>query len=132
MSEDTEITAYCVKCKAVRPVKDAAPVYMANGRPATRGVCPECGTGLFKIGETPAHANLPKPEKVEAPRRAKAAPQPAGEATAPSQAAPSEAAPSASAPLTQPVQAYCVKCKTMRTLKAGRARCLPRMWHAAV
>jgi DNA topoisomerase I len=114
MSEDTEITAYCVKCKAVRPMQDAAPVYMANGRPATRGVCPVCGTGLFKIGETPAHAGLSKPEKVETPRRAKAAPAPAGDAAA-------AAIPSASAPLTQPVQAYCVKCKTMRPLKDGRA-----------
>ena len=59
---DSKFTAYCVKCKAMRPIKDAQPVYMANGRPGTRGVCPECGTGLFKIGETPAHASLVKPE----------------------------------------------------------------------
>jgi DNA topoisomerase-1 len=40
---------------------DAEPVYMANGRPATRGVCSVCGTGLFKIGATPAHEGIPAP-----------------------------------------------------------------------
>jgi DNA topoisomerase-1 len=50
--------AYCVKCKAKREMRDATPVFMANGRPATRGNCPECGTGMFKIGHTPAHDEL--------------------------------------------------------------------------
>jgi DNA topoisomerase-1 len=50
--------AYCVKCKAKREMQDPTPVFMANGRPATRGQCPECGTGLFKIGHTPAHDEL--------------------------------------------------------------------------
>lgn len=50
--------AYCVKCKAKREMCDPTPVFMANGRPATRGQCPECGTGLFKIGHTPAHDEL--------------------------------------------------------------------------
>jgi DNA topoisomerase-1 len=59
---DTNLTAYCVKCKATRPVEEAQAVFMANGRPATRGVCPVCGTGLFKIGATEAHAGLPAPE----------------------------------------------------------------------
>ncbi len=52
-------------------MKDAQPVFMANGRPATRGLCPECGTGLFKIGATPAHATLSKPE-VQVKVKAKA------------------------------------------------------------
>ena len=43
-------------------MKDAEAVYMANGRPATRGICSVCGTGLFKIGMTAAHASVPKPE----------------------------------------------------------------------
>ena len=61
---DTTQTAYCVKCKAPRPVAEAQAVFMSNGRPATRGICPECGTGLFKIGATAAHAGLPAPEAV--------------------------------------------------------------------
>lgn len=40
---------YCVKCKAKRPIKDAKEVTMANGRKALKGVCPVCGTGMFKI-----------------------------------------------------------------------------------
>jgi DNA topoisomerase-1 len=50
--------AYCVRCKAKREMPDPTPVFMANGRPATRGQCPECGTGLFRIGHTPAHDEL--------------------------------------------------------------------------
>jgi hypothetical protein len=42
--------AYCVKCKAKREMKDAAQITMKNGRPATEGKCPECGTKMFKIG----------------------------------------------------------------------------------
>ena len=52
--------AYCVKCKAKRDMRDPTPVFMTNGRPATRGTCPVCGTGLFKIGHTPAHDGLEK------------------------------------------------------------------------
>jgi uncharacterized Zn finger protein (UPF0148 family) len=44
--------AYCVKCKSKREIKDGAEITMSNGRPATKGVCPDCGTGLFKIGGT--------------------------------------------------------------------------------
>jgi len=43
-------TAYCVKCKEKREIKDAMQVTMKNGRPATQGVCPVCGTKIFKIG----------------------------------------------------------------------------------
>ncbi len=41
---------YCVKCKASREIKDAKPITMKNGRPATQGTCPVCGTKIFKIG----------------------------------------------------------------------------------
>jgi len=43
-------TGYCVKCKASREIKDAQPITMKNGRPATQGICPVCGTKIFKIG----------------------------------------------------------------------------------
>ena len=43
-------TGYCVKCKASREIKDPQPITMKNGRPATQGVCPVCGTKIFKIG----------------------------------------------------------------------------------
>ena len=41
---------YCVKCRAKKTIKDAKQVTMKNGRPATQGTCPECGTKMFKIG----------------------------------------------------------------------------------
>ena len=40
---------YCVKCKAKRKIADANEIKMANGRPALKGKCPVCGTGMFKI-----------------------------------------------------------------------------------
>ena len=40
---------YCVKCKAKRMMANVKQVKMANGRPALKGTCPVCGTGMFKI-----------------------------------------------------------------------------------
>ena len=40
---------YCVKCKAKRMMANVKKVKMANGRPALKGTCPVCGTGMFKI-----------------------------------------------------------------------------------
>ena len=40
---------YCVKCKAKKDIKDAQKVSMKNGRPAMKGVCPSCGTVMYKI-----------------------------------------------------------------------------------
>ncbi|MCL5412185.1 MAG: DUF5679 domain-containing protein [Candidatus Marsarchaeota archaeon] len=44
------VEAYCVKCKAKQEMKDAKPVTLKNGKKATSGVCPVCGTKMFKIG----------------------------------------------------------------------------------
>jgi Zn finger protein HypA/HybF involved in hydrogenase expression len=41
--------AYCVKCKAKKEIAKAQEVTMKNGRPALQGVCPDCGTKLFRI-----------------------------------------------------------------------------------
>ncbi len=43
--------AYCVKCKASREISSPAAVTLKNGRPATQGTCPVCGTKVFKIGK---------------------------------------------------------------------------------
>jgi hypothetical protein len=43
--------AYCVKCKAKRTMKDEKKVTMKNGKPATQGSCPVCGTKMFRIGK---------------------------------------------------------------------------------
>ena len=44
--------AYCVKCRAKREIKNPRAVTMKNGRSATRGVCPTCGTSVFRIGKS--------------------------------------------------------------------------------
>ena len=42
---------YCVKCKAKKEIVDPKEITMKNGRPATQGLCPTCGTKIFKIGK---------------------------------------------------------------------------------
>ncbi len=44
--------AYCVKCKEKVEIKNPEEITMKNGRPATRGTCPECGTKVFRIGSS--------------------------------------------------------------------------------
>ena len=41
--------AYCVKCRTNRQMKDAKAITIKNGRPATQGVCPQCGTRMFQL-----------------------------------------------------------------------------------
>ncbi len=44
------VQGYCVKCKAKREIKDPEKITMKNGRKATKGTCPTCGTKMFRIG----------------------------------------------------------------------------------
>jgi len=61
--------AYCVKCKTKREMVDPTPVYTDSGRAGTRGKCPVCGTNMFRMGKTPAHEGLPKPDPVKSPKK---------------------------------------------------------------
>jgi len=65
--------AYCVKCKAKREMSAPQPVFTSNGTPATRGTCPECGTGMFRMGRTPAHEGLDPAEHATAQAKSKLA-----------------------------------------------------------
>ena len=38
--------AYCVKCRSKKEMKDPKNITMKNGKPATQGVCPSCGTKI--------------------------------------------------------------------------------------
>jgi hypothetical protein len=49
--------AYCVKCRQKREMKDPQEVTMQNGRPATKGTCPVCGTSMFRIGSGAAKSS---------------------------------------------------------------------------
>ncbi len=46
-----DMEAYCMKCRTKREMKDAKGITMKNGKPATQGVCPSCGTKMFRIGK---------------------------------------------------------------------------------
>lgn len=42
---------YCVKCKKKNvEMKNPQQVKLKNGRAATKGTCPTCGTKMFRIG----------------------------------------------------------------------------------
>lgn len=44
-----KLTFYCVKCKEKKEINEYEEVIMKNGRKAAKGVCPDCGTKLFRI-----------------------------------------------------------------------------------
>lgn len=47
-----EMQAYCMKCRTKREMKDPKSIKMKNGKPATQGACPVCGTKMFRIGKS--------------------------------------------------------------------------------
>ncbi len=66
--------AYCVKCKTKREMVEPEAVFTATAVPATKGVCPVCGTKLFRMGATPAHEGLERPvPAARKPRASKSA-----------------------------------------------------------
>lgn len=46
---EEKVIGYCVKCKTKREMKDVKIVEIKPGRPAAKGVCTVCGTGMYKI-----------------------------------------------------------------------------------
>ncbi|HVN15305.1 MAG TPA: type I DNA topoisomerase [Anaerolineales bacterium] len=60
-----------MKCKTKREIQNPQATFNAKGSPVTVGVCPVCGTKLFRMGKTDAHVNLTPPEKLEPPRHGK-------------------------------------------------------------
>jgi DNA topoisomerase-1 len=53
-----------VKCKTKREIQNPEPVFTSTGNPATRGVCKECGVNLYRMGYTPAHEGMVKPDRA--------------------------------------------------------------------
>jgi uncharacterized protein DUF5679 len=49
--------AYCLKDRVKVEMVNPVAITMKNGKPATQGTCPKCGTKVFKIGKTEAHAS---------------------------------------------------------------------------
>ncbi len=44
--------AYCVKCRAKKEMRNPKSITMKNGKLATQGICPTCGTKMFRIGKS--------------------------------------------------------------------------------
>jgi len=44
-------TAYCVKCRTKVEIRNPRNIILKNKRPAIQGVCPRCGTKVFRIGK---------------------------------------------------------------------------------
>jgi DNA topoisomerase-1 len=57
--------AYCMKCKTKREMKDPVAGFNARSSAVTTGICPVCGTKLFRMGRTPAHEGMTPPERKE-------------------------------------------------------------------
>lgn len=68
---DEPITAYCVRCRQKQGITGAHAVFLGEqGRPATQGACPVCGTRLVRFGRTPAHDALDPAQHTVASRAA--------------------------------------------------------------
>ncbi len=42
---------YCLKCRSKQEIQNPTQVTLKNGRTATQGTCPTCGTKVFRIGK---------------------------------------------------------------------------------
>ncbi|MEO5888092.1 MAG: type I DNA topoisomerase, partial [Anaerolineales bacterium] len=63
-----------MKCKAKREMQAPVASFNANSSPVTIGVCSVCGTKLYRMGKTEAHAGMvPPPRPEKAAKAAKAA-----------------------------------------------------------
>ena len=49
--------AYCMKCRKKVEIKSPKAITMKNKKPATQGVCPTCGTKVFRIGKAQVRTN---------------------------------------------------------------------------
>ena len=53
--------AYCVKCKGKREMAEPTAVFTKQAVCGTKGRCAVCGTGVYRMGRTPAHDGLVPP-----------------------------------------------------------------------
>ncbi|MGB4594796.1 MAG: type I DNA topoisomerase [Anaerolineaceae bacterium] len=65
--------AYCLKCKEKREIINPIAGFTSNARPITSGTCAVCGSKLSKLGATPAHEGLEKPEVSKSAPKVKSA-----------------------------------------------------------
>jgi DNA topoisomerase-1 len=58
------VEAYCVKCKQKREISSPEATFTSSGTPATKGICPVCGTGMYRMGKTDMHDGMEPPEQI--------------------------------------------------------------------
>jgi hypothetical protein len=58
------IEAYCMSCRESVEMEEPQAVWTRKGHAATRGVCPNCGGTVFRMGKTELHDELRRPEPV--------------------------------------------------------------------
>ncbi|MFC1721237.1 DUF5679 domain-containing protein [Patescibacteria group bacterium] len=46
---DEKLIGYCMKCKEKREMTEVEKTEIKPGRPAAKGKCSTCGTGMYKI-----------------------------------------------------------------------------------
>ncbi|TFH35285.1 MAG: type I DNA topoisomerase [Anaerolineales bacterium] len=63
--------AYCVKCHEKREISQPEATFTSSGTPATKGVCPVCGTGLYRMGKTELHEGLEPPADIVRKKKSK-------------------------------------------------------------
>jgi RNase P subunit RPR2 len=51
---EKKVQLYCLKCRKKQVPEKLEYVTMKNGREATKGICPKCGTKMFQIGHAEA------------------------------------------------------------------------------
>ncbi len=64
LEEDDPIEAYCVVCRHMVEMSHSEAVWTSKGTPGTRGICPDCGATVFRMGKTPAHDKLVRPAAI--------------------------------------------------------------------
>jgi hypothetical protein len=62
--DDEPIEAYCVSCRAKVEMLNPVAVWTSKGQPGTKGECINCGGTVYRLGRTPAHDMLPRPQAV--------------------------------------------------------------------
>lgn len=50
-----KIEGYCVKCRTKKVMKSISDSVTKDGKPMVRGICPDCGTRMVRMG-----CHLPK------------------------------------------------------------------------
>jgi len=64
------MTAYCFKCKTTREIKDPKTIVLKNKRSAIEGVCPLCGTKIFRMLKKQIIETMPTQNPQLAPQPA--------------------------------------------------------------